>query len=175
MGRTEVLVPRSASKFLSLSRGVSSTSRDLVILRRELQWGCFSLLFILVNHEFNNVASKSVTNILCPHMRPANKLETEFVLCSNLQHFYFSNISELRDDYLWRNCFGNAAARSLSWLLRLVIETCESVVSHRGRFQSVCGRKGINFKLGSKTALLFTWPGLCSSMLEWIALTSPLK
>lgn len=170
MGRTEVLVPRSASKFLSLSRGVSSTSRDLVILRRELQQGCFSLLFFLT---MNSIMLPPKV-LLCPRMRPANKLETEFVLCSNLQHFYFSNISELRDDYLWRNCFGSAAARSLSWL-RLVVETCESVVSHRGRFQSVCGRKGINFKLGSKTALLFTWPGLCSSMLEWIALTSPLK
>lgn len=32
----------------------------------------------------------------------------------------------------------------------------ESVVSHRGRFQGVRGRKSINFKLGSGTALLFT-------------------
>lgn len=32
----------------------------------------------------------------------------------------------------------------------------EGVVSHRGRFQGVCGRKSINFKLGSGTALLFT-------------------
>lgn len=80
MGGTEALVSRSASEFLNLFRGVSSTSRDLVILRRELQWGCFSLLFILVSHEFNNAASKSVTNRVCPHMRPANKFGTELVL-----------------------------------------------------------------------------------------------
>lgn len=43
----------------------------------------------------------------------------------------------------------------------MVIETSnrnpvrESVVSHRGRFQSVRGRKGINFKLGIKTAVVY--------------------
>lgn len=44
----------------------------------------------------------------------------------------------------------------------MVVETSnrdpvtESVISHRGRFLSVCGRKGINFKFGIKTALFFT-------------------
>lgn len=44
----------------------------------------------------------------------------------------------------------------------MVVETSnrdavrESVVSHRGRFQSDCGRKCINFNLGSTTTLLFT-------------------
>lgn len=48
-------------------------------------------LVILVNHEFDNVVSKSVPNRLCPHMRPANKFETELVLYLKLHHLYFSN------------------------------------------------------------------------------------
>lgn len=69
VGRIEALVPRSASKFPCLFGVVSSTSRDLVIHKKDLQGGFFSSLFILLKLELS-----FKYYLLCPHMRAANSL-----------------------------------------------------------------------------------------------------